>query len=838
MRWARVARITMAVLVPVTMLGLATWSADGRRDQEPLGGGVVDTRPGESGAWLGLAPDWSTDGVRDTRARLGRSPALVVWEAGYPLDPSEAIGLRSAVAQARSQGSSVLVSLAPQDAATAFDPGLGDRVVEDLRVAGLQHDDPFWLRPLPEMNGPWQSYGQQPQQAVAAFRRIAGAVHDAFPSAAVVWQPAYAAGYPFDPTGATPAETSDSLLDTDADGRLSSFDDPYGPYFPGLQAVDWVGVSALHFGVTYPYGDVDLPAPGELNQLLAGSFGAPDARPERDLLARFAVPDGLPVLLETGALWITGGEVSEPGLTEVQVKEAWADQVASVLAAQGSLVQAVVWREVERPESEVGDQVVDWRITADPRLRRVLQDTLLDPGLLRTGPSGPPRPLTATSADALAGAGRGTVLSRSWSLAVVGLTALALLGVVVLARSRRLSSWSYQAWVERTGHPAARDLRVDLLRGVAICFVVVNHLFLPSLVSLVSEEALGPFSGAEVFVLLSGVVLGGLHARRARGGASLESSWAMLWRRAGTLYLVSLVATVLVWLVVLVPGVDGRSVTTFTDRGTGQVFDLYASVRGVAAGTQVVRDVVLDLVMLDIGPFQINILGLYVALLLLAPLAVLCLRRRWWLPLLVGSVVVWAVSRPVPVRLLPSEFEDGFPLMVWQLLFVIGLVIGWHRDALTRAARTPWLRGVVWLAVLTWFLLLVFAWCNPYLSNAADLRLSLVDPDRFGDLYTRWFGRPDLGAGRVLAAVCGTSAAYVLLTRFWWPVHRALGWALVPMGQATLYLFVLQLPLVLLVDELPLEAGGLLTGTLVDLAVLGALLLMLRTRFLFRLVPR
>ena len=54
----------------------------------------------------------------------------------------------------------------------------------------------------------------------------------------------------------------------------------------------------------------------------------------------------------------------------------------------------------------------------------------------------------------------------------------------------------------------ARDLRIDFLRGVAMACVIVNHSQMSSLLSWFSYERFWVVTGAEVFVVLSGVVLG------------------------------------------------------------------------------------------------------------------------------------------------------------------------------------------------------------------------------------------------------------------------------------------------------------------------------------------
>src|SRR5260370_20494754 len=70
-------------------------------------------------------------------------------------------------------------------------------------------------------------------------------------------------------------------------------------------------------------------------------------------------------------------------------------------------------------------------------------------------------------------------------------------------------------------YPAAgkRDVRIDWLRGLAMTCVIINHSKLSSLLSWFTYERFWVVTAAEVFVVLSGVVLGMVYGRRlARDG--------------------------------------------------------------------------------------------------------------------------------------------------------------------------------------------------------------------------------------------------------------------------------------------------------------------------------
>ena len=168
-----------------------------------------------------------------------------------------------------------------------------------------------------------------------------------------------------------------------------------------------------------------------------------------------------------------------------------------------------------------------------------------------------------------------------------------------------------------------------------------------------------------------------------------------------------------------------------------------------------------------------------------------------------------------------------------------GLVAGYHRAELLKWARRPVGRVAVAAAVLAFVGLLLFSWSNPTLSNAYDVRLSLVPESVFTDVYDRFFRRTELGIGRLAAVVVLVVTFYAALSAFWAPVHRAVGWLLVPLGQATLYVFVAHVLFVLVVANIPaLGRGDALLNTAAHAFVLATLWLMVRKRFLFGVIPR
>ena len=87
-------------------------------------------------------------------------------------------------------------------------------------------------------------------------------------------------------------------------------------------------------------------------------------------------------------------------------------------------------------------------------------------------------------------------------------------------------------------------------------FVVVNHLGMTSLFQLLTQEAVGFVSGAELFVLFSGLVVGMVYGPRVKDDFGTVVD--LTSRRAGKLYVTALVVLVGVFLLSLLPVLPDR----------------------------------------------------------------------------------------------------------------------------------------------------------------------------------------------------------------------------------------------------------------------------------------
>lgn len=809
--------------------------------------------------WFGPDLDWSRDSVAAyTRRLAGPDASLYSRSIAYPLTRASSAQLRDLVEQVSRTGSVPAVNLEPSVPLADLSPADATRFAQRIAELHQEFGSYILVRFGAEMNGSWTSWGQQPRAYIAAFRAIADAVHRSTAWADMVWAPVYGAGYPYgaaygDVNATTPDDRRE--MDTNGDGVVDETDDPYGPYWPGQDAVDWVGLTFFHFGddrdrventlqvdesargTDGDRGTQDggfatdrVPSPIAVQQRWDEQFGYTYPPMAQDsFYARFAEGYDKPLWLTTAALVRPADDNRTP---ELEIKQTWWREVFDSLAKHPR-VAAVTWLEQRRPEAEADGAVVDWRVTHDNTIARDFA-TDLEAAPLTLG--------ATTEVFDPAAANAATVQIREddsggemgW---IVGCAVALAVGYLLAGLATRfVPSWRYPD-DDRGG---TRDLRVDLMRGFIILAVVFTHIELFSPYSFVSLRAVGAITGAELFVALSGVVLGMVYEPSVRALGEWATATAM-WRRARRQYVTALAVILLVYLAGRLPFVDASAITTFTDRGTGtngeaasgQVYNLYPNV-----------DRLLDypppnyalrqFFTLQMGPWVFNIMGLFVVLSVLLPLMMWLVRRgRWWVLLALSwaAYVADAIWHP---QLISSQFDAVFPLLTWQIVFTHGLVVGHYRRRIIAAlSRGAGLR-LITLFVVGYAGTLAWLWAGQRFGFATGLPAGA-----YSWLYDHWYVRVFLQPGRLLDLVLVIVTSYAILTAFWKPINRAIGWLWIPLGQASLYVFIVHVFLTLAVANIPgLDRTSLVQGTVLHTVILALTYLMVRQKFLFSVIPR
>lgn len=314
--------------------------------------------------YFGVNLHWGEDSPAGYALRTGLVPEVIVNFFAFPFGDADRANLETFLDEARKAGAIPLITLEPHSGLEAVTPEIAGELADRLARANAE-GMPVMVRFAHEMNGSWYAWGQQPEAYVAVFQMLAAEVHERAPLTAMLWAPNYGGGYPF--TGgafaALPGSEAFAALDTNGDGALSGADDPYGPYYPGDAAVDWVGMSLYHWGNAYPWGENEIPEPGAFVAQLTGGYRGLDGDHTAvpDFYAIYVEGHGKPMAIpETAALFNTSADG-----VEADIKAAWWEQVFSEDTGRALPgLRMVNWFEWRKSETEIGGAVVDWRASA------------------------------------------------------------------------------------------------------------------------------------------------------------------------------------------------------------------------------------------------------------------------------------------------------------------------------------------------------------------------------------------------------------------------------------------------------------------------------------------
>ena len=349
-----------------------------------------------------------------------------------------------------------------------------------------------------------------------------------------------------------------------------------------------------------------------------------------------------------------------------------------------------------------------------------------------------------------------------------------------------------------------RDLALDLLRGYFLVVIMIDHLrYATNPLYLLSGRKSLWVTAAEGFVLISGLLVGMLRGDQART-AGWGTAARHLMRRAGVLAM---------WCALLT--IAFRLISAATDYWPDVPnADAHGSLASDLAGAVTLRHTYGDH----------NLLAAYAVFLALAPLVLAAmLRGLTWLVAAV-SLALWAAAYGLHLAWSDSVQAD----LCWQLLFMFGVVIGYHRAALTRrwSALSPAARRAILVAGVAASLAIIA-------GSVLRLPVDGVYPTR---LEGYAFDRNRLGPGRAACAVVVVATLYGVIRTFEAPLVRTIGALFVPLGQASLYVYIVQsLATFVLVDD---SMSNPCLALAINLALIGAVWLMVKYRVWFGVIPR
>ncbi len=318
--------------------------------------------------------------------------------------------------------------------------------------------------------------------------------------------------------------------------------------------------------------------------------------------------------------------------------------------------------------------------------------------------------------------------------------------------AQAISGWRYQ--------PQRRDARLDLLRGFAVFVMIADHIGGDSWLFTITGGNQFFISAAEAFVFIAGLVMGIVYAPiAAKQGA--RAVLAKSSRRALTLYLQLIILTFVF------------AAISYHEE-MGWVPQLTAAE---------VPGWVWSIVTLHRAYFLTDVLLLYTFLIAAAGPLLVLMRRGLTTPVLVGSWALWTLWQIAPDKAqVPWAIEQNpmFNIAAWQVLFVSGLVIGYHRKAIERRlARLPHplVFLVTGLAVAG-----IIALYNTHLTPFEGTAYY----DMLKDQLT---SKADVRFGRLLVFATFATFFFAGVTVFWQPIRRGAAWLLLPLGRHSMFAY-------------------------------------------------
>ncbi len=212
-----------------------------------------------------------------------------------------------------------------------------------------------------------------------------------------------------------------------------------------------------------------------------------------------------------------------------------------------------------------------------------------------------------------------------------------------------------------------RDLRIDIVRGLGVLMIALDHLagavdrLLPDhfVVAFVTWSRIGWSSAAEFFVFFSGYLVGLVYSRTlvTRGPLLMQMRAT---HRAWEIYAANLLTALIVIAMLYATPLGGQGLvesanfSRLIDQG-GAGWSAFLTLRQ--------------------APMFFEILQLYVVLLLAAPLFLLLARANVWAAF-GASFALWLIVQMPPALHVPNWTFNPF---AWQFVFVLGMLCSTQR---------------------------------------------------------------------------------------------------------------------------------------------------------------
>jgi hypothetical protein len=318
-------------------------------------------------------------------------------------------------------------------------------------------------------------------------------------------------------------------------------------------------------------------------------------------------------------------------------------------------------------------------------------------------------------------------------------------------------------------------------------------------------------SAAEGFIAISGLLIGMVRGKKD-SELPLKTVSKKLWKRSFVLYIWAIICAASVYFVVTK---WGANITPYPP--------------GLGSFSPNLNDY------LEILSFQATFgwtvfLMFYAVFLFFTPLAIYLLRRgKWWL-ILALSIALWAVG-----------LNHRSMFLSWQLLFFLGAIVGYYFNEITNYFSNHKYHDQLTILLFTTATLTLIA------SIFTIFAWPLVKSDWFPISYEAFldyrtyidplFLRERLGPVHLFVATTWLTTLYLLVRKYEPFVMKYAGWILIPFGKNSLFVYILQGFIVIIVNILLPDSTNILFNALVTVGTLLLMLQLTKVKFLHKIIP-
>lgn len=342
-----------------------------------------------------------------------------------------------------------------------------------------------------------------------------------------------------------------------------------------------------------------------------------------------------------------------------------------------------------------------------------------------------------------------------------------------------------------------RIAALDMLRGYALVCIMLDHMPIGVLRNITLAN-FTVFDAAELFVLLSGFLVGMVWIKVEEKQGSAAAQWRFL-KRAYQVWLALVIGAVLLALL-------SHVLFWFKINHTAVWFQYSRWIVDNPLGYMA------TVALMWMQPNLLDVLALYVVLIITVPLTVPFLLRMPFLAMGV-SVAVWFFAAPLN-SLVPNQRPGGllFNPFGWQLLFFIGIALGAFRSRIMPVLkRYSGLLTLASIGVLLFGLAIIVAWRigAPAKPFAALLKMIYGEIDKWS-----------LDGLRLMSIMAASWLVAVPLARYFeWMANTTLGRDLAEIGRGGLWSFIVCVLLSIWGDALDMMAPKDMTGFVLRLAI-------------------